>query len=228
MVFSKKTFTPDAVEAARKLFDETETPLDEIATTLGITRATLKSRIKEWGWGERRSNEGTARTTNKARAAQAVKKESTSRTVRAARTPRATPRGSRATSRAVGTGRADRGSGTPKGRASSGPLDRPAATPEALAQRVQRVVERELEAIDRVLNAIGAADSAEAERSARTLASLARALKEVMRLNAPEETPEADDDDAVPRDLDEFRRELARRLEALAAEETTPAAGDGE
>jgi hypothetical protein len=90
------------------------------------------------------------------------------------------------------------------------------------------VVERELDAIGQVLSVLGAADSAEAERSARTLASLARALKEVMRLTAPEQTPEADeDDDGAPRNLEDFRRELARRLEALAAGAEADAAGDG-
>jgi hypothetical protein len=93
--------------------------------------------------------------------------------------------------------------------------------------RVQRVVERELDAIDSILSVLGAADSAEAERSARTLASLARALKEVMRLAAPEQAPDPDEDDPMPRDLDEFRRELARRIEALAAEAEGQAPGDG-
>lgn len=78
-----------------------------------------------------------------------------------------------------------------------------------------------------ILGVLGAADSAEAERSARTLASLARALKEVMRLAAPEQASDPDEDDPVPRDLDEFRRELARRIEALAAEAEGQAAGDG-
>ncbi|MGZ8390142.1 MAG: hypothetical protein ACXWVL_06040 [Rhodoplanes sp.] len=92
--------------------------------------------------------------------------------------------------------------------------------------RVQRVVERELDAIDSVLSVLGVADSADAERSARTLASLARALTEVMRLTVPEQTPDPDEDDALPRDLDEFRRELARRIEALAAEAEAAAPGD--
>ncbi len=87
--------------------------------------------------------------------------------------------------------------------------------------------ERELDAIDSILSVLGAADSAEAERSARTLASLARALKEVMRLAAPEQASDPDDDDPMPRDLDEFRRELARRIEALAAEAEGQAPGDG-
>jgi hypothetical protein len=104
---------------------------------------------------------------------------------------------------------------------------RPLRSREALAVRVQRVVERELDAIDSILSVLGAADSAEAERSARTLASLARALKEVMRLAAPEQASDPDEDDPMPRDLDEFRRELARRIEALAAEAEGQAPGDG-
>ena len=55
------------------------------------------------------------------------------------------------------------------------------------------------------------------ERDARVLSVLARTLRELSALDAgnPEAAP--DDDDAVPRDVDELRRSLARKLEALVA-----------
>lgn len=98
-------------------------------------------------------------------------------------------------------------------------LDDPAPAPVAvMLGRVSLAIERELTQIERIVggNHVKAHQRTEAERRARTLASLARTLREVMQLRAGEEKKH--DDDAVPRDIGEFRRQLARRLEQLAAE----------
>ena len=199
MAFAKKTFTPEQIEAARRLYENPQTPLDEVAASLKITRRTLEARIAEWGWPPRAAlsprNGGRARNRSSGRRA---KRNGTAR-----KQPKSNARPRPDTTR------------------------RPVGSREALAVRVQRVVERELDAIDSILSVLGAADSAEAERSARTLASLVRALKEVMRLAAPEQASDPDEDDPMPRNLDEFRRELARRIEALAAEAEGQAPGDG-
>lgn len=86
-----------------------------------------------------------------------------------------------------------------------------------VAARVQDVVERELKAVERVLDVLGPSDRGEAERTARTLASLARTLRELAFINRTEETATSDepDDDPIPRDIDEFRYELARRIHAF-------------
>ncbi len=91
-----------------------------------------------------------------------------------------------------------------------------------LAARVQTAVERELKAIERLLGVLGPSDGSESERMARTLASLARTLREVALLNGRGEGTATDepDDDPVPRDIDEFRRELARRIEAFVGSRT--------
>jgi hypothetical protein len=203
MAFAKKTFTPEQIEAARLLYENPQTPLQEIAASLKITRRTLEARIAEWGWAPRATSPRAASPQN------AGQTRSKSPGRRAKRTSTARKQ--------------------PKSQAHPQPdaAKRPLRSREALAVRVQRVVERELDAIDSILSVLGAADSAEAERSARTLASLARALKEVMRLAAPEQASDPDEDDPMPRDLDEFRRELARRIEALAAEAEGQAPGDG-
>lgn len=209
MAFEKKTFAPDAIANARRLYEHTKTPLGQVAAALGITRGTLAARIIEWGWTPRATaGSGAKRKTRRARS---VRKTRACTSSTEKHKPSLEPKSPRAAPR-VPPRDGDR---------------RASPDPEALAARVQRVVERELDAIDRILGTIGAADAAEAERSARTLASLARALKEVMRLAAPDEPAEPDDDDPMPRDLDEFRRELARRLEALAAGGTAAPAGDG-
>lgn len=49
MAFAKKTFTPEQVETARRLYDDPQTPLQDVAASLQITRRTLDARIAEWG-----------------------------------------------------------------------------------------------------------------------------------------------------------------------------------
>ena len=96
----------------------------------------------------------------------------------------------------------------------------------SMVARVSDAIERELSKIERIVDSpvrIAPAQRIETESRARVLASLARTLKEVMRLReqergAGDDTTKAADDDAIPRDLDEFRRELSRRLEGLVAD----------
>lgn len=97
----------------------------------------------------------------------------------------------------------------------------------ALAARIQNAAEREIEAIERLLAVMAPADNAEADRTARTLASVARALREIAALNQPEEVapPDEADPDPVPSDIDEFREALARRIESFIA--ARRAANDG-
>jgi hypothetical protein len=97
--------------------------------------------------------------------------------------------------------------------------DPPPATGIALVERVTRAVERELSQIEVIVGGhhVNAARRTEAERRARTLASLARTLTEVRRLRADEDRLKQRDDDAKPRDRTQFRLELARRLDQIVA-----------
>ena len=93
-----------------------------------------------------------------------------------------------------------------------------AAQRAAIAARILEVVEAELDAVQRVLAVLEPADKDETERTSRTLANISRALREAAALSQqPEDTALHDDpdDDPVPGDIDEFRRELARRLQGL-------------
>lgn len=219
MAFAKKTFTPEQIETARRLYDDPQTPLQDVAASLQITRRTLDARIAEWGWPVRTAP--PERNSSRARGASSGRPTKATGKARKRPNPkRPNPKRSNAEPKPAKPAKPNAGEHIDS-------ASRPLRSREALAVRVQRVVERELDAIDSILGVLGAADSAEAERSARTLASLARALKEVMRLAAPEQASDPDEDDPVPRDLDEFRRELARRIEALAAEAEGQAAGDG-
>lgn len=100
----------------------------------------------------------------------------------------------------------------------------------AIARRIMNTVEREMDAIERILVTITPADQLEAEHGARTLASLSRTLREIAALNKPDdETPQddADADDEFPQDIDEFREELARRINELVdARRQRGSAGD--
>ena len=138
---------------------------------------------------------------------------------------------SAATAKAAGASRA------PRKRSAVDRLNDPPPGQEpaiSLVQRVGDAIERELEKIERLIgdSHIPPLARADAESRARVLASLARTLKEVMRLreqerDADEDKAKAADDDAVPRDLDEFRRELSRRLEGMVgATAPLPAGGD--
>jgi hypothetical protein len=86
-----------------------------------------------------------------------------------------------------------------------------------LVERVRAAVEREIAAIETVLHRVENARlrSQDAERAARTLATLVKVLREV---NALEEKSEAEGEPARDdefRDLEEFRQELARRLDTI-------------
>jgi hypothetical protein len=84
----------------------------------------------------------------------------------------------------------------------------------AFAERILDVAEREIAAVGRVLDLLGPADQAEAMRVAPILAGLSRALREVAALNQTEAAaPDETDDDTVPSDIDEFREEVARRIQ---------------
>ncbi len=93
-----------------------------------------------------------------------------------------------------------------------------AAPVSTLLARVSSAIEDELTQIERrVSGGVKLRERAQAERRARTLASLARTLREVMPLRAGEEKTKRDDD-AVPRDIFELRRELARRLDKIVGD----------
>lgn len=90
---------------------------------------------------------------------------------------------------------------------------------ETLIHRVRAAVEREIVAIEAVLARVESAKlrSSDAERAARTLATLVKTLREVAALQRDEQ-PEHDARDRSEdefRDLDDFRRELAQRLDRL-------------
>jgi hypothetical protein len=97
-----------------------------------------------------------------------------------------------------------------------------AATGQATLDNIQRLLDRLIAAHDAAI-----ANGLPSPQSARTLATLAQivALLNRVRGGAPTDTgPIDDDDDDMPADIDEFRRDLARRIDAFVASRTD--AGD--
>jgi hypothetical protein len=94
---------------------------------------------------------------------------------------------------------------------------------ETLIDRVRSAVEREIVAIEAVLARVEGARlrSSDAERAARTLATLVKTLREVAALQRDEKPEQTSGDGGQEqqedefRDLEEFRAELAERLDRL-------------
>lgn len=107
--------------------------------------------------------------------------------------------------------------------------DTPRAPLSVLLERVSGAIEDELNQIENMVSGrpVPLRQHGQAERRARMLASLARTLREVMQLRAGEEKAQRDDD-AVPRDINELRRELASRLERIVADTTADRSGAAE
>jgi len=88
--------------------------------------------------------------------------------------------------------------------------------------RIERLVEQELAAEEASRAQFGLLPRApgDAERCARTLAILTRTLHALARLRGGATTQGLRHDDDIPADIDEFRRDFARRIDAFVAAET--------
>lgn len=95
------------------------------------------------------------------------------------------------------------------------------AGPSAI-ERIERLVERELVAEEAVRAQLGplARAPADAERCARTLATLTQTLHALVRLRGGLAPDSGSHDDDMPRDIDEFRHGLARRIREFVRSRT--------
>jgi hypothetical protein len=179
MATPKIQVAPELVAEGKQLYENTMTPIADIAALMGIKRRTLENRIAEWSWKRRRQPSGAVDLFHAVRGAAIATMTQPVPAAEARDTPQA-----RLT----------------------------------LALRMQAAVERELGAIERVLDTINPSDGGEAERNTRTLAGIGRTLRDIHAILQPTpQTPLDDDadDDPIPRDIDAFRDELARRIKGL-------------
>jgi hypothetical protein len=91
-----------------------------------------------------------------------------------------------------------------------------------IVPRLQGAVARVLPAIEATIARLagGTHDARDVERAGRTLSALMRTLRELNALLAQHNArldAAQDDDDPVPKDMDEFRYELARRIRGFIA-----------
>ena len=99
-----------------------------------------------------------------------------------------------------------------------------AATRVALVARLMRAAELQLHGIEQQLESAGYAPG-KGEQTSRSIALLARTMRELAAIDeraaarkAPNK-PGGSNDDIVPLDIDELRRSLTRKLDALVAEQ---------
>ncbi len=92
----------------------------------------------------------------------------------------------------------------------------------ATIERIERLVERELEAEEAARKSLGSLPRppADAERCARTLATLTQTLHALSRLRSGLLPDNGLSDNDMPRDIDEFRREFARRIRMFVQSRT--------
>lgn len=105
-----------------------------------------------------------------------------------------------------------------------------AVTPEeraALSARVFRAAQAQMTTIENVMQSFQPTGSGPpSERTVRIIAALNRSLREISAMLGREQTPPHEaDNDPVPRDIDEFRRELARRIRCFIQARRARAAG---
>jgi hypothetical protein len=204
--------TPEAWAEIRYAYEHTRRPVEDICAAHGISSGTLRNRMHRWGWTQRQRPIPDEGPPALAMPAAAVGPAVTP-------TPYPSPQGggvqaesaARRLPPALAAPVAD-------GDEAGVPTD-PEATAALIAERLQGALARVLPAIEATLARLTASPQhpRETEQAARTLGVLMRTLRELNTLAGQHALPGAaeDHDDGPPEDIDEFRRELARRINAF-------------
>ncbi len=225
--------SPETWAQIRYEYEHTERPVADICAERGISDTTLRNRRRRWHWTPRRApipQEGPP--------ALAAHAYTSPPPIRAANggegsgsvaLPRLSPPSPPPRFVLLTASRSDpphrfRGGRDGDCAASSHPVrdaDAPVeSAAAALAPRLQSAVARVLPAIEATLAKLAAGPQRprELEQTARALGALMRTLRELNALLAQQPPPAAPyDDDDMPEDIDAFRAELARRIEAFSA-----------
>jgi len=180
-------------------YECTDRPVEEICAEHGISSGTLRDRMRRWKWTRRRPpipEEGPAPMPWPARGAP------DSPAPQSETLPAVAPAGA-AEPPAPSTSSED----------AAAPV---APDPAAVAQRLQGAVARVLPAIEATVGRLtaGATQPRELERAARTLTALTRTLRELDTLLEQHPPPA----EWAPRNLDEARASMARKIDAIIAQ----------
>jgi hypothetical protein len=190
---AKREIAPELLAEARRLYEQTLAPVDDITALLRINKDRFYLIVRREGWRKRRARVATFEFSKVLGAATAgvMVQSSLPGALQAAGQPM-----------------------LPEQRV-------------AIAERLMSATEEALDAIKRISARLQPATSAEADANARTMANVSRSLREIAVFIKPDEVKAADDadDDPVPRDIDEFRYELARRIRSFIEARSAGAAG---
>jgi hypothetical protein len=237
-------YSPELIAAMRHDYEDTDKSLARIAADHGVSERTVNRMRDREGWVRRSERvrhlppamqalrEATkllaARAQGREAGAAAAPPPERGRSTRKARRVRVDLRSNDTrpppppTPRKGGGARGLFGAGACDGSMLAEEGEPPPASGLTTIERIERLVERELAAEEAVRAQLGPLPRhpADAERCARTLATLTQTLHALARLRsglAPDSELSNDD---MPRDIDEFRRELARRIRAFVQSRT--------
>lgn len=216
--------SPETWAQIRYEYEYTDKPVDEICLDHGVSGTTLRDRVRRWRWTPRHEPvpaEGPPPMLSVQRVAPLV--------------PAMTPADTSApTESAAGLPAPAAAAGDMTGLSPAPPaatVDETPSDPAEVVPRLQSAVARVLPAIEATLAKLAGSAMAprEMERAARTLTSLTRTLRELSELLSQHQpsTGRLCNCD-MPEDIDEFRNELARRINALVASQTDDETGEAE
>jgi len=189
-------YTSELLENARQRFEETDESLASIAVDLDIHKVTLWRLARRYGW--KRHSSPPHDLSSAAKLLLQVKRLEDASLKSADQT-------------------------APAQRAAEGQVAGESALPpiEMTVEQMHRTVIAELATVQTMRAAHGREPQSpiDAERTARTLAIHTATLQKLQRMQcaAPQTGPYDDD---IPADIDEFRNDLARRIDAFVESET--------
>jgi hypothetical protein len=184
-------FSPEALEDIRRRYVETDETQTSIGLDHGRSRKTIENLAKDQGWPLRKD-----------------------------RPPRGLPPALKLYKDATEAVAQQASADKPKSQdENAAPDDAPIAG--SVAARLEAALEKELRKVESLRGEFGRPEqrSIEAERIARTLATLTETLFKVRRLREPGNISGSNDDD-LPGDADGFRLALAHRIEAFVRSRT--------
>jgi hypothetical protein len=202
----KIEIAPELIVEGRDLYENGLTSVEEIAARMKISRSTLYARMREGKWQRRRYSPSAA---------------ADEAPVVALAVPAPAP------ALADGPSVEDKRGEPQQSVADKVTVEKRAA----LFARAFRAAEWQMDSIEAAMKQLNATP-APFERNARALAMLNRSLRDVLILTKADETALANetDNNLIPRDMDQFRRELAQRIQRLVdaerrRESESPGAG---
>lgn len=196
--------TPEAWAQVRRDYEHTGRTIHEICAEHGFSTGTLRDRVRRWKWTRRRApiqSDGPPPLPAPQVAAPPADAVAPPAEAEAARLPSVAPDVAVVIAGAAAPHVAAEDIGAPP-------------DPAVVARRLQAALARVLPAVEAVLTQLAAASAhpREMEIAARSLGSLTRALRELNALLGRYPAPGEE-----PPDIEEFRRDLARRIDAIIA-----------